>query len=246
MARQQTLQATIDWSYNLLSQPERALFRRLAVFAGGWTLEAAEAVCAGDGIDPEEILDLLTRLVDKSLVIGEARGRAKGYRMLETVRQCSGDRLDDSSQMVASRNQHLGSEQRAALDELEAEHTNLLAARAWSAEHEPAAALKLSNALGWFWDERGSLAEGREWFNRTIAQCPTAPADLRGEAHVRAGRAACWQGDYESAVALTEQGLQLCEQSGNQRWAGMALNNLGGGCVLHLADKLKRRPDCSA
>jgi len=181
--------------------------------------------------------------MDKSLVTGETRGRAKRYRMLETVRQYGWDKLNESGKSSDACNQHLnfflalaqqteprliGSAQEVALDELEAEHANLLAALTWAAEAEPVAALKLSNALGWFWEKRGSLAEGREWFRRTIARCPVAPADLCGEAHVRAGRIACWQGDYQHAVALTEQGLHLCEQSGNRRWAGMALNNLGG------------------
>ena len=128
----------------------------------------------------------------------------------------------------APRGELLGSEQLLAVEELELEHANLLAALAWAAENEPESALKLSNALGWFWELRGYLAEGRECFKRTIAQSPETLVHLRGEAHVRAGRLACWQGEYEHAVALTEQGLRLCEQSGNRRWVGMALDNLGG------------------
>ena len=122
----------------------------------------------------------------------------------------------------------LGPDTLLAVEELELEHANLLAALAWAAENEPESALKLSNALGWFWEFRGYLAEGREWFKKTIAQSPETLVDLRGEAYVRAGRLACWQGEYEYAVALTEKGLRLCEQSGNRRWVGLALNNLGG------------------
>src|SRR5439155_19632715 len=87
--------------------------------------------------------------------------------------------------------------------------------------------MRLSNALGWFSKRQGNLAQGEEWFKRTIAQSPAILAEFRGEAYVHAGRLACWQGDYEHAVALTEKGMRLCEQSGNQRWLGMALNNLG-------------------
>src|SRR5258708_4585731 len=161
--------------------------------------------------------------------------------MLEPIRQYAQDRLRESGAALTVQARHvqyflrlaqqieprlLGSEQRHGLDELETEHANLLAALAWAAEHGPEAALKLSNALGWFWEKRGSLAEGREWFMRTIAQSPATLADIRGEAYVRAGRLACWQGDYDQAVALTEKGPRLCEQSGNRRWVGLALNNL--------------------
>jgi predicted ATPase len=89
LPRQQTLQAAIDWSYNLLSEAERLLLHRLSVFAGGWTLEAAEAVCAGENVKESEVMDLLSRFVDKSLVIVEEVGREKRYRFLETIRQYS-------------------------------------------------------------------------------------------------------------------------------------------------------------
>jgi predicted ATPase/Tfp pilus assembly protein PilF len=241
--RHQTLQATIDWSYALLTEPERNLFRRLSVFAGGFDLKAAENVCAGEGIEREQVLDLLTQVVEKSLVlIGDQEGTTR-YRLLEPIRQYAHHRLDQIGALRAARSRHLcyflhvaqegdsrmlGPQQRMASEELEAEHANLLAALAWAAEHDPESALKLSNALGWFWEFRGYLAQGREWFKRTIARSRLILADLRGEAYVRAGRLACWQGEYEDAVSLTEQGLRLCEESGNRRWVGMALNNLGG------------------
>ena len=242
LPRHQALRATIDWSYALLTDAERRLFQRLAVFAGGFDLEAAENVCVAEGIKREQILDLLTQLVEKSLVLVHEHHGQTRYRMLEPIRQYAQDQLAQSGAAPTVQGEHvqyflrlgqqieprlLGSEQRHGLDELETEHANLLAALAWAAEHEPEAALKLSNALGWFWEKRGSLAEGREWFMRTIAQSPATLADLRGEAYVRAGRLACWQGDYDQAVALTEKGLRLCEQSGSRRWVGLALNNLG-------------------
>jgi non-specific serine/threonine protein kinase len=243
LPRHQALRATIDWSYALLTDAERSLFQRLSVFAGGFDLEAAENVCVGQGIGREQILDLLTQLVEKSLALVHDHHGQTRYRMLEPIRQYAEDRLAQSDAAPTVQGEHvqyflrlgqqieprlLGSEQRHGLDELETEHANLLAALAWAAEHEPEAALKLSNALGWFWEKRGYLAEGREWFKRTIAESPATLAQLRGEAYVRAGRLACWQGDYEQAIALTEKGMRLCEQSGNQRWLGMAFNNLGG------------------
>jgi len=242
LPRHQTLQATMDWSYALLTEPEQLLFQRLAVFAGGFGLEAAENVCAGDRLQSDQILDLLTGLVEKSLALVHEHHGQMRYRMLEPIRQYAQERLAQSGAAATVQGRHvqyflrlaqqieprlLGSEQQHGLDELEAEHANLLAALAWAAEHDPESALKLSNALGWFSERRGYLAEGQEWFKRTIAQSPATLAEFRGEAYVHAGGISCWQGDYQHAVALTQKGMHLCEQSGNQRWLGMAVSNLG-------------------
>src|SRR5215217_5959585 len=101
LPRQQTRRALVDWSYDLLSEQERTLLRRLSVFAGTWTLEAAEAVCAGDGIEDYEILDLLTQLVDKSIVIAEAHGNTTRYRLLETLRQYGAEKLAASGDQAS-------------------------------------------------------------------------------------------------------------------------------------------------
>jgi non-specific serine/threonine protein kinase len=243
MPHHQTLRATIDWSYALLTDAERSLFQRLSVFAGGFDLEAGENVCVGEEIQREQILDLLTHLVEKSLVLIHEHAGTPRYRLLEPIRQYTLDRLRQSGALADVQQRHLhyflgraqqadsrmlGPERPIACDELEAEHANLLGALAYAMEHDPESALKLSNALGWFWEVRGYLAQGRDWFTKIIAGSPVILADLRGEAYVRAGRLACWQGEYQDAVALTEQGLRLCEESGNRRWTGMALNNLGG------------------
>ena len=243
MPRHQTLRATIDWSYALLTDAEQSLFQRLSAFAGGFDLKAAENVCAGEGIEREHILDLLTQLVEKSLVLVREHTGTTRYRLLEPIGQYAQDLLRQSGALPVAQRRHvyyfqrlaqgaagqlLGSDRLLAVEELELEHANLLAALAWAAENEPESALKLSNALGWFWEFRGYLAQGRECFKRTIAQSPETLVHLRGEAYVRSGRLACWQGEYEHAVALTEQGLRLCEQSGNRRWVGLALDNLGG------------------
>jgi predicted ATPase/predicted Ser/Thr protein kinase len=243
MPHHQTLRATIEWSYALLTDAERSLFQRLSVFAGGFDLKAAENVCAGEGIERERILDLVTQLVEKSLVLVREQTGTTRYRLLEPIRQYAQDRLRQSGALPVAQRRHvyyflrvaqaaasrlLGPDTLLAAEGLELEHANLLAALAWAAENEPESALKLSNALGWFWEFRGYLAQGRECFKKTIAQSPETLVHLRGEAYVRAGRLACWQGEYEHAVALTEQGLRLCEQSGNRRWVGLALDNLGG------------------
>jgi predicted ATPase len=241
LPRHQALRATIDWSYGLLTDVERSLFQRLSVFAGGFDLETAENVCAREEVEHTQILDLLAQLVEKSLVLIRDQHGMTRYRMLEPIRQYAQERLRESGAIPTVHRRHvdyflrvaqkaeprlLSREQQLAFQELEVEHANLLAALAWAAEHDPESALKLSNALGWFWERRGYLAEGREWFKRTIAESSATLAELRGEAYVHAGRLACWQGDYEQAIALTEKGMRLCEE-GNQRWLGMALNNLG-------------------
>ena len=107
LPRHQTLRALIDWSYRLLTEAERSVLRRLAIFAGGWTLEAAEAVCSGDEIDAQDVLDLLTRLVDKSLVVLDARSEVKRYTLLETIRQYLVERLEDAEESASVRNRHL-------------------------------------------------------------------------------------------------------------------------------------------
>ena len=108
MPRHQTLQALIDWSHDLLTEPERVLLRRLAVFAGGWTLEAAEAVCVGDGVEADAVLDLMTQLVNKSLILAEReQGQEARYRMLETIRQYASERLLKAGEGEQLRNRHL-------------------------------------------------------------------------------------------------------------------------------------------
>ena len=107
MARQRTLRATMDWSYNLLSEPERALLRRLSVFAGGWTFEAAESVGSGEGIEPHAVLDLLGLLIDKSLVLPEQQRRGVRYRLLETIRQYAFAKFGEVGDVERTRNRHL-------------------------------------------------------------------------------------------------------------------------------------------
>jgi predicted ATPase len=146
-ARQQTLRATLDWSHDLLSEVERALFRRLSVFAGGWTLEATEAVCSGGGIEKEDVLDLLGGLVDKSLVVaGASIGGAVRYRLLEPIRQYAKEKLVVSGEAEWVQDRHVtffltlaeeiepeltGSQQAIGVERLEAEHDNLREALSW-------------------------------------------------------------------------------------------------------------------
>ena len=151
LPRQQTLRALVDWSYDLLTKSEKALLCRLSVFAGGWTLSAAEAVCTGEPVEDWEVVDLLTTLSDKSLVVAEAAGDGTRYRLLETVRQYGGDRLAGRGETEAMQNAHLswcvalaeegyqqlaGPEQAVWLSRLEAEHDNLRAGLSWGLSRE--------------------------------------------------------------------------------------------------------------
>src|SRR3972149_1042610 len=186
--RHQTLKATMDWSYELLSEAERAMLRRVPVFAGGWTLEAAETVCAGEGIEPREVLDLLALLVRKFLVLGweEDHGGPR-YRLLETVRQYGRERLVESGEDEAlgrrPRDWYLRSAEEAEpglqepqqeiwLDRLEAEHDNLRAALEWcrTREDNPEYGLRLAGGPGEVRGGRGGWGGGRAWLGGAAAR----------------------------------------------------------------------------
>jgi len=224
-SRHQTLQAAIDWSYALLSGDERAVLRRLSVFAGGWTLEAAEAVCAGRGVAERDILDRLSHLVDKSLVImREQAGKAR-YGMLETIRQYAWERLVESGEAAAIRRGHAevflalaqesgrklwGTEQIGSVKRLDAEHDNLRAALAWS-RTEPAGTevgLRLAAALAQFWQLRGYLSEGQAWLEALLSEGGEAPAAVRAQALSRAGFLSGFN-EPERGTAFLEEALAL-------------------------------------
>ena len=196
--RLQTMRSSIDWSYTLLSEAEKVLFRRLAVFTGGWTLPASRAVCADDSLPEADIFTLLAGLVDKSLaLVIRKKGREIRYRLLETVRQYAREKLSESGETARLRDRHLdyylelagraepelvGAEQVAWFSRLEREHDNFHHALAWSlagAAAGPQAGLRLAICLWWFWFNRGYRKEGPEWFEKTLAACTSRdPADL--------------------------------------------------------------------
>ena len=267
LPRQQTLRALIDWSYDLLSAQERALFHRIAVFVGGFTLEAAEQVIgdrelgtgegqegvarqsdakqAEEGIFPvtsDEVLDLLSGLVDKSLLVAEDQGGRARYHLLETLRQYAREKLQQSGLLEPVQQRHFayflqlaeeaerklrGSEQAWWLERLETEHDNLRAALAWHAasEADPEAGLHFASALWWFWHVRGHFTEGREWLASTLAAVPT-PTTLRARALQAAGALARNQGDYATARALSEESLAIKRELGDKQGIAASLNNL--------------------
>ena len=212
--------------YHLLSETERALLRRLAVFSGGWTLEAAESVCANECREASGILDVLTSLVDKSLVLVETqRGEAR-YRLLETVRQYGGDRLEESGESGDLKRRHLGwylavaeratpklrgPEQELWLERLETEHDNLRATLAWGRMDAQSAQawLRLTGTLHSFWIRSEHWTEGRRWAEEALTRGNEAkPATLLRIVQ-SAGHLAYQQGDYERAGQLAEQALVL-------------------------------------
>jgi predicted ATPase/transcriptional regulator with XRE-family HTH domain len=244
VSRQQTLRATLDWSHDLLSLPEQVLLRRLAVFEGGWTLEAAEVVCAGGAVAPGEILDLLSALVNKSLVqVEDAEGGSR-YRLLETVRQYGLERLVPAGEEAAVRGAHLahflalaeravsayyGPGQDACCARLETEHDNLRAALRWSLRADIAVeGLKLVYALGRFWFMYGHLQEGRSWVTAALAKGSTAVPQLRARVLFWLGFWAMTQGENEQAGSTLEASLALAREVGD--------NVPAGACLLFLGD----------
>lgn len=229
LPRQQTLRALIDWSYDLLSEQEKVLLRRLSVFAGGWMLETAETVCADAQMSEYDILDLLTQLVNKSLVIAErAQGEETRYRMLETIRQYARDKLLETGEGAEIRQRHLqffgelaetavpklhSHQQPLWLNRLEDEYDNLRAALEWACDSNPAKALQLTADLIWFWDARSYCSEGIEWYTRVI-NLPGAEAPSRGRAGALVGIGwLFWQlGEYQKAKTYLQESITISRQ----------------------------------
>jgi predicted ATPase/DNA-binding SARP family transcriptional activator/DNA-binding CsgD family transcriptional regulator len=242
--RQQTLRGTLDWSYELLSEPERKLFARLSVFAGGWVMEAVETVASGNGIEEGEVLDLLSRLVDKSLVTAGAPAEGEvRYGMLEPVRQYAQERLEENGEADDLRRRHaayflaeaeaveselVGPQQRWWLNRLEREHDNLRVALGWSFEHgDDELGLRLGGALMWFWYTRGYLSEGRQWLETGLTANGVASVPVRAKALRGAGWLAEEQGDYEQAKAAYEESLDICRKLGDEKGVADSLGKLG-------------------
>jgi predicted ATPase/class 3 adenylate cyclase len=260
MPRHQTLRALIDWSYDLLSEAERALLRRLSVFAGGCTLEASEAICAGEGLERDEVLDLLTQLVNKSLVIPDVESGAEArYRLLETICQYAREKSLEAGGGEAVRERHRahflklaeraepelrGPDQVAWLDRLEKEVGNLRAALEWSLEINVEAGLRMAGALLWFWHIRTHKGEGIEWLERALSaearergQAPMTEARrrARGKALNTAGALMVMHGSPERGCEVSEESLALHRELGPAGRAGVAhaLWNLAQGVSHH-------------
>lgn len=247
LPRQRTLRALIDWSYDLLAPPERTLFARLSVFAGGWTLEAAEAVGAGDGIDAADVLDLLARLVEKSLVIADIdSGR---YRMLETVRQYAHEKLDEAGGVGAARERHLayyvgfadaartelaGPSQDVWLERLDRDLDNVLAAHAWcdraAGGAEPG--LRLVSSIKFYLLTRGFLALGERLAIEALARPQAQASGLwRCRGLAAAGQFYFYRGQYREARRYLAESLAVAREMGDPTRVASALQPLGMACL---------------
>jgi predicted ATPase/class 3 adenylate cyclase len=241
LPRQQTLQATIDWSHDLLPAPEQALFRRLSVFSGGFDLDAAESVCGYEPLAADDVVDLIARLVDKSMLVAEDRpGGAIRYRMLDTLRDYGDARLVDAAEVEATWAEHL--EHYAALAEeayphrvsdpipwlrrLEEERGNLRAALEHAASAGQPAELAIAGALAWFWGVRGPYQEGSEKLERALsAHQESTP--LRARAQLGAGELALNMGDFTAARGLLDQSLEAWRALGDETEVVHVLERLG-------------------
>ncbi|MBI3997773.1 MAG: tetratricopeptide repeat protein, partial [Armatimonadetes bacterium] len=242
LPRHQTLRAAMDWSYDLLSAQERSMLTRLSVFVGGFTLEAAEAVSAGEQADEFAVLDLLTQLVDKSLVIAEDDDGEVRYRLLETVRQYAHDRLRGAAEALGAQRRHaafylalaeqaephvIGPEQARWLSRLQREHANMRAALEWSlGPGDLGTGLRLVAALIKFWEVHGHFTEGRRWAEAVLTRLPER-SGTRAKVLCGVGNLAWHQADYEAARASFEEGLTLARELGDKRRAAAALIGLG-------------------
>jgi non-specific serine/threonine protein kinase len=245
LPRQRTLRATMDWSHGLLSEKERVIFRRLSVFAGGFTLEAAESVCAGEQLQRDEVLESLSQLIDKSLLVAQEPDRTARYRLLETIRQYGRERLEEAGEAARVREQHAGyylamaeeaepelkrDRQVTWLERLETEHGNLRVAMAWLLERgELESAARLGWALWLFWGIRTHLSEGRRSMERVLSAGGgvAMTASARAKALFVAGMMANYQGDHHAAEPLVEESLRLFEELEDRVGTAYALSNAG-------------------
>lgn len=241
LPKERSFRAAIDWSYDLLSGGERRVFERLSVFAGGFSLEAAEAVASGGAIEVREVPELLARLVDRSLLqrVGSSRFR---YRLLEPLRQYARERLASAGETDAARRKHLEfylgmaeaaepalreREQRTWLDRLEEEHDNLGAALVSAAElGDPDAGLGLAAALGPYWQLRGHFSEGRERL-RVALSTSSEDSPSMARALAEAGSLAFLQCDFQHALDRSEKSLALYRRAGDRWGVAYALGKLG-------------------
>jgi predicted ATPase/class 3 adenylate cyclase/Tfp pilus assembly protein PilF len=231
--RHRTLRATIEWSNALLDEGEQVLFGRLAVFSGGRTLEAIEAICDAEGDLPVEAFDGVSSLVDKSLLRQEEGPRGEPcFVMLETVHEFAREKLQESKEAEEIKRVHAqyfltlaeeahpelkGANQLEWLERLEAEHDNMRAALTWALERKEAeVALRLGGALWWFWSMRGYESEGRRWLEEALAMEGRGLPESRAMALAGIGELASDQGNYDRAKEACEEGLHLLANEGGE------------------------------
>ena len=241
VARQRTLEATLDWSYQLLSDVEGQLLSRLSVFPASWTLEAAEAVCSGDGIEQCDMLDLLSRLISKSLVMADGEGTGgRRYGLLETVRQYARERLVQVSAAERLRERHFEfffSEFRGALPvlshhdqlpclrRLRSEQENIRAALEWALRSavKTAQGVELAGALFWYWTKCGLFEEGTRWLELAIGRAADVPKLVRARALIGLGNLHWFQGRHVDVDLRAAEALSLGQGLGDAWVVSFAL-----------------------
>lgn len=247
LPRQHTLQALIGWSYDLLNTTEQTLLQRLAVFAGGWTLDGAEAVCADADLDIYDVLDLQMQLINKSLVMTEDHGDVARYHMLETIRQYGQERLLAAGGAGGVRARHLayfrdlveaheldrqGAQQIPTLARLDQEHDNLRLALAWAETTGDAESLaRMATALSRFWILRGYWGEGRRWMEAAVSAAAALPETIRGRLLFAAGNLALNQSDFAQAVRWLQESLACSRALGDTAGMAQALLRLGAAAL---------------
>jgi predicted ATPase/DNA-binding SARP family transcriptional activator len=243
LPRHRTLEAAIEWSHDLLSPEERVGFRRLAVFAGGCTIDAAEAVCPDAALPPDLVFETVTALVDRSLLTTEERAGSMRYGMLESIRHYAAARLAEAGERPALQQRHLawlaglaqeadldGADQAAWLDLLEADLDNVRAALEWgmAPAGDPAAALTLAGAMAPFWVVRGPAGPGRDWLAAALAATgPQPSARARALALDGAAALASVQADHAAAQAYQRDSLALWRGLGDHAKVASCLGDLG-------------------
>ncbi|MCO5996048.1 ATP-binding protein [Actinoallomurus rhizosphaericola] len=251
LPRHQTLRALIDWSYGLCTEPERLLWERTSVFSGGLDLEAAETVCAGDGIDRDDILELVIGLVDKSILLREEHSGTVRYRLLETIRQYGQERLNASGTTTRVQRRHrdhyrnlitraehdwFGPDQVTWLDLLRTEHPNLRAALeySFSAADESAVGLEMAAGLLHHWMVNYYLTEGRDWLDRGLA-AGTEPGAVRAKALCADAWMAITQGDSGAALRMLDEAGSIGDRLGS-RSVGAYVALFRGMVAMYAAD----------
>ena len=244
--RQQTMHATLEWSYSLLAADEQIVFQRLVVFAGGWSVAAAEAVCADQTLPQQDVLEVLGRLVDKSLVVASEQAGRSRFRLLEPIRQYAHEKLLTSDECAAAQARHAryfldfaerlqtdanvgGSRRMAAQEELAQEQDNLRVALRWCIDNSEASmGLRLAEALTGLWIVRSMTNEGRSWLSQVLAvPGAEAPTLERAAVLIHLGFMANRQADYAQARTLLEEALPIT-RGGHNAWLLFCnLNDLG-------------------
>jgi predicted ATPase/DNA-binding CsgD family transcriptional regulator len=247
MPRQQSLRGALEWSYELLFEPEQDVFRRLSVFAGGWTLEAAEAVVPSEGVEDGAVLDLLSNLVDKSLVVTVETTGDGGmrHRLLEPVRQYAQELLEERGEAEEALRRHAEfflnlaewarPELRTArqvewLDRLDRENDNFRACMAWATANHVEVAARLGWALWPFWNLRNAHREGQGWMEPVVARREELPLALRARAMMAAGAMAYAQGGDEAVEQAARELMELSRRVGRDPHAE-AYAHVGHGLV---------------